>query len=143
MAPLAQRLASAKATAQHPDITVTAIETELGTRYTVDTIKALQQCFPRARFVWLMGADNMQQVTRWRHWPELFGRIPVAVFRRPAYAAGRGCGKAAQCFAPAWHPISRGRQLAAMSAPAWLVLDNPLNAFSATKIRKDLATWPK
>ena len=38
------------------------LETQLGTRYTVDTLRALRRRFPRTRFVWLMGADNLRQI---------------------------------------------------------------------------------
>ena len=143
MAPLSKRLAMAQAEARHPHIIVTAIEAELGTLYTADTLKALQRRFPAVHFVWLMGADNMRQITRWRQWMDIFHTVPVAVFRRPAYAAGRGCGKAALRFDRAWLPASKGRTLAERQAPAWLMMDNPLNFVSATKIRKDQTTWPK
>jgi nicotinate-nucleotide adenylyltransferase len=143
MAPLADRLIAARTTARHPRIAVTAIEAALGTVYTVDTLKALCRRFPRTEFVWLMGADNLQQITRWRNWRYIFATLPVAVFRRPAYAAGRGCGKAAEAFDRAWLPASESRTLAGHRPPAWLVLDNPLNPFSATEIRKDRPTWPK
>src|SRR5690606_8577051 len=51
MAPLAQRLASAKAIARHPRLRVSAMETLLGTRRTADTLAQLERCFPHVRFV--------------------------------------------------------------------------------------------
>jgi nicotinate-nucleotide adenylyltransferase len=143
MAPLGERTKVAQKTAQHPRIAVTVLESEFGTRYTVDTLKILKHRFPRTRFVWLMGADNLRQVTRWRHWQELFELVPVAVFRRPTYAAGSKRGKAATRFSRGWLPASESRNLANLKPPAWLVMDNPLNSFSATEIRKDRPTWPK
>ena len=47
---------------------MTAIERELGTRYTVDTLRALRRRYPDRRFIWLMGADNLAQFHRWRDW---------------------------------------------------------------------------
>lgn len=143
MAALDERLKAAQETARHPRITVTALETEFGTAYTVDTLKALKLRFPRTRFVWLMGADNLSQITRWKRWQDLFELVPVAVFRRPTYAAGHKRGKAAERFGAAWLPASESRNLARRKPPAWLVMDNPLNRFSATEIRKDHPTWPK
>jgi nicotinate-nucleotide adenylyltransferase len=138
MAPLAQRLAAAKKIAHaHPRIAVTAIEARLGTRYTVDTLKALRRRFPKARFVWLMGADNFGQMPRWRDWPAIFRLVPIAVLRRPAYAAGHGTGKAARRFARHWRQGGEGKGLARAVPPVWLVLHNPQNALSATEIRKD------
>jgi nicotinate-nucleotide adenylyltransferase len=135
MAPFAQRMASAKSWARHPRFVVTDIESRLGTRYTADTLRALQRRFPAARFVWLMGADNLRQIPHWHRWTDIFLSIPVAVFRRPAYALN---GKAADRFARARRPASFGRRLAAAKAPVWLVLDNRLNLISATALRRQM-----
>jgi len=142
MAPLATRVAAAKGAARHPRIIVTAMESALGTVYTVDTLRALKKRFPATDFVWLMGADNMKQIHRWRRWADIFALVPIAVLRRPAYAAGRRCGKAATRFDRAWRPAAEGRHLAGRQAPAWVVMNNPLNKLSATEIRKDRTTWP-
>ena len=78
----ATRLASARiAAAHHPFIRVSDIEQRLGTRYTIDTVMALKRRFPRARFVWLMGSDNLVQFARWRRWQEIANTIPIAVVR--------------------------------------------------------------
>ena len=53
MAPLADRLAAAGEIARHPRIAVTALEAELGTRYTLDSVRALKRRFPAVDFVWL------------------------------------------------------------------------------------------
>jgi len=142
MASLNTRLAEAKRLANHPRIVVTDIEAQFGTRYTIDLLRQLRRRYPDIAFVWLMGADNMRQVTYWRNWVEIFKTVPVAVFRRPAYAAGRGVGKAAQRFSKAWLPAKAAPCLADKDAPAWLVLDHPLNYLSATDIRKE-RKWQK
>lgn len=136
MASLIERLKTARAVARSPRIIVTDLESRLGTRYAIDTLRALLRRFPRTHFVWLMGADNLDQISVWRKWPDIFHKVPVAVFRRPAYAAGRGSSKAAQRFDYAWLPASKGKNLAECKPPAWLVLDNRLNSLSATSIRQ-------
>ncbi len=136
MAPLADRLAGARAIAGDSRIIATDIEAQIGTRYTVDTLAILRQRFSRTHFVWLMGADNLQQFPRWRHWPEIFATMPVAIFRRPGHSAGYRTGKAASRFAANWLPAAQALQLAAIKPPVWLVLDNPLNVTSATAIRQ-------
>ena len=141
MAPIKQRMVHAHRTANHPKIIVTDLELQLGTHYTIDTLHVLRRRFPRTRFVWLMGADNLKQMPRWRKWDAIFQSVPVAVFRRPAYAAGRGCGKVAQRFVRGWNPSSHGKLLARKKPTAWLVVDNRLCTLSSTDIRKDQDTW--
>ena len=60
------RKISAEAIVDDPRIVVTDIEVELGTIFTVDTLEAIQKKFPEYRFVWLMGADNLRQIPKWR-----------------------------------------------------------------------------
>ncbi|MDI1296019.1 MAG: nicotinate-nucleotide adenylyltransferase, partial [bacterium] len=59
MAPLPARLAHARTVARRAPIRATAIEAQLGTRYTVDTLRALTRRYPRHRFIWWRGADNL------------------------------------------------------------------------------------
>lgn len=73
----------ARLVATHPRIRVTMIERLLHTRYTIDTVRALQRRFPGVRFVWLMGSDNLVQFTRWRRWRDIAAAIPIVVVRRP------------------------------------------------------------
>src|SRR5690349_15158433 len=65
MASAEERMASALKASCHPDIYVTDIEMQMKTRFTVDTLTALKDRFPRTKFVWLMGTDNLLQVHRW------------------------------------------------------------------------------
>jgi nicotinate-nucleotide adenylyltransferase len=85
MAPLAARLASARRQARRAPIRATDIETRLRTRYTVDTIAALIRRYPKRRFVWIMGADNLAQLHRWRDWRRIATLVPIAVVARPGY----------------------------------------------------------
>jgi len=145
MAALSSRMESARRLAQHhPRFIVTDIETALGTRYTADTVRLLKKRFPKTRFVWLMGADNLRQIPKWQNWEEIFNQVPVAVFRRPTYPAGRGLGRAASRFDGAWNVASQAQNVAHgrnHDSPAWILLDNKLNYTSSTKIRKDTPSW--
>ena len=87
MAPLAARLSYAQKLARCAPIRATAIEAELGTRYTYDTLRALIRRYPRYRFIWLMGADNLHQFVQWKNWRGIARTIPIAVIARPGYDA--------------------------------------------------------
>jgi nicotinate-nucleotide adenylyltransferase len=143
MAPQAERLAGAAAVARHPSIRVTALETALGTRYTADSLGAIRERFPRIRFVWLMGADNLEQISDWQNWPQIFHLVVIAVFDRPSYSLGAGNAKAARRFARWRVAETRARCLAGLAPPAWTYIHNRLIAKSATQIRaRGRATRP-
>ena len=140
MAPLAERLETARAVAAGEAIQVTDIERELGTRYTADTLRALGKRFPEARFVWLMGADILLQMPKWRHWRAIFRMVPIAVFPRPTYSFKALSGRAARRFAGARVGASRAGAVAGMRPPAWVFLPTPPTAVSARRIRAQRGT---
>ncbi len=135
MMPLAKRLHSARNVAADHPIQVTDIEAELNTNFTAETLVALTDGYPEARFVWLMGADNLCQIHRWRDWSRIFHTVPVAVFARPTYSLRAEKSKAAQRFAKYRVKPYRAGSLATRRTPAWVLFKRPLNPVSATKIR--------
>jgi nicotinate-nucleotide adenylyltransferase len=135
MAPLAERVASARAVAAHPRLRVSAIETHFGTRFTADTIATLTERFPRTRFVWLMGADNLAQIHRWRSWRRIFMTVPVAVLDRSPYSYKALAGKAARRFAWSRVPARRAAGLAEAAKPVWAFLHQRRHPASASAIR--------
>ncbi len=135
MAPLPQRLASARAIADGRRIVATAIEAALGTRYTVATLAALRQRFPRARFVWLMGADNLAQLPRWTHWMRIARGTGFAVLPRPGYNHAALAGQAARRLRHARLPARAAPALARQAPPCWVFLPAAEHPASATAIR--------
>lgn len=136
LAGYAQRFAGAQAlAASEPRIRVTAVEERLGTRYTIDTLKALKRRHPRFGFVWLMGADNLAGFHRWRKWADILRTTPVAVFDRSPYSHRALHSPAALRFARFRLPE---RQLARAKAPAFAYIAMKRDATSATDLRKML-----
>ena len=143
MMPLADRLASAARMARHPAMRATGLEADLGTAYTADTLERIKALYPRNRFVWIMGADNLVQIPRWKNWPKIFHSIPVAVFARPSYSACALSGVAAQRFARRRVPENRARCLARCAPPAWTFFHCRLHDASASAIRARMAASPE
>lgn len=146
MAPLPARFASALRQARRAPITVTALERQLGTRFTVDTLRALVRRYPRRRFVWLMGADNLAQFHRWHDWRAIARIVPIAVIARPGYDGaamaspamawlGRYRRSAASLTSPG--PSGRGE----WSAPALVILRFDPDPRSATDLRRADPAW--
>jgi nicotinate-nucleotide adenylyltransferase len=139
MAPFPVRLAQARrVAAAYPRIRVTDIENRLGkSRYTVNTLQALRRRFPRLRFMWLMGSDNLVQIPRWERWSEIFQSVPIAVFDRPSYSLKALSGIAASRFARQRIPVFAARRLAEATPPVWVFFHTPLDTRSATRIRRE------
>lgn len=139
MAPLGERLATARKIANHPRIRVSALEAALGTRYTSETISRLRALLPRTRLVWLTGADNMIQLPRWHNWRQIIEALPIAVFDRPSYSLRVASGTAALRYRHQRLPERRAGRLAGQSAPKWVFLHGSLCRISATEIRQSHA----
>lgn len=134
-APLAERVAAARACMQHPRICITDLEARLGTVATADTIATLRMRYPGVRFVWLMGADNLAQFHRWKNWRSILHAVPVGVIARPGDRISARMSPAARQFRQ--HKLSgtASQLLARADAPAWCFVNVPMNDASSTKIR--------
>jgi nicotinate-nucleotide adenylyltransferase len=55
--------------------------------YTIDTLRAVRaELGPDASIVFLMGADQLQQLDSWREWRSLFELANIGVAARPGFA---------------------------------------------------------
>jgi nicotinate-nucleotide adenylyltransferase len=134
MAPFAQRLAGAARIADGRRVVASGIEAVLGTRFTLDTLRLLRRLFPRVRFVWIMGADILVEMPRWRRWTEIAGLMPFAVLPRPDYNQRALAGQAAHRLRAA-RRVAREAPLLPGVAPGWVFLPVRQTAASATAIR--------
>ncbi len=141
MAPLSARVASARGHAKRARIRVTAIERELETRFTVDTLARLRRRWPKRRFVWLMGADNLAQFSRWKNWRGIARSMPIAVIGRPGYDAFALASPAMAWLRRYRKPAASLRNRAGWSAPALVLLRFDPDSRSATALRQAEPHW--
>lgn len=141
MAPLAARLASARAMARRAPIRPTAIEQRLGTRYTVDTLERLVRRYPRRRFIWVMGADNLVQFPRWRQWRRIARTVPIAVVARPGYDGKVRAARAMGWLSRFVHPRGRSRDWMNWRPPALVLLRFRPDPMSASGLRARDPDW--
>jgi nicotinate-nucleotide adenylyltransferase len=141
MAPLERRFASARRAARGLRVRVTAIERELGTHYTVDTIRALRRRFPDRQFVWLMGADNLAQFHRWKDWRKIAAAVPIAVVARPGYDGAAHAARALGWLRRFVRPAGQARKWTEWRPPALVLLKLPPDPTSATALRVAEPDW--
>lgn len=141
MAPLCARLASARRQAQRSRIRPTAIEAQLGTRYTIDTLRKLVRRYPKRRFIWIIGADNLVQLHRWRDWRGIARIMPIAVVARPGYDAGARGAVAMGWLREFLRPAAIAKDWMNWSLPALVFLRFPPDPRSATRLRSANPDW--
>jgi nicotinate-nucleotide adenylyltransferase len=141
-ADLDRRLAAARRLMRHPRVAVTDLEAALGTRYTAETLAALQRRYPGVRFVWLMGADNLASFHRWDRWTEIMDRVPVGVLARPGDQLRAGLSTTARRYARWRLQPHAARTLPGAETPAWALLTGRMLDLSSTALRARGA-WPR
>ena len=134
---LPDRLVQARRLTGHPlrHIWVSDVETRLGTRYTVDTVRTLRQEYPQVQFALLMGSDNLVELSYWRNWRALIHLLPLLIMQREKHAVISTSYRV--------KGILRGRilspeyayRLMEIPAPVACVLSGPRLPISSTKLR--------
>jgi nicotinate-nucleotide adenylyltransferase len=138
---LEARTEAARRVADDPRIDVSCLESVIGTRYTVDTVKYLRRRASGLRFVWIMGADNLAQFHRWQNWRRMATLVPIAVIDRPPQSFRALNAPAAQALARYRLPENEARRLADHRAPAWVFLTGLKMNLSSTGLRNPDGSW--
>jgi len=141
MAPLRARAASARHMARRAPIRVTAIERTLRTRYTVDTLRKLQARYPRTRFIWLMGEDNLAQFHQWKGWRNIARTTAIAVVARPGYTRVAFGSPAMAWLRRFVRPVSQSKSWTKWRLPALVLLRFRPDPRSATLLRQQAPLW--
>lgn len=132
---LVDRLAAARRRLGTPATHISDIESRLGARYTINTLRALKRLAPNARFVWIMGADNLRDFHRWKEWRAIARLVPILVIARPGANPKAGLSRFARQFAAHRLPPSAARTLTRAKPPCWVYITAPLDPISSTELR--------
>ena len=128
------RIKNTQKLVKQPKMLVTDLEAVFDTDFTVDFLSKVKSEYPKGNFIWIMGADGLNNFHEWKHWEKIFEMIPIAIFARPSYSdflttvAGKKYSKNLL-------PENRSNQLMQCKAPAWAFFDIPLKNISSTEIR--------
>lgn len=135
LAPLSARLAAARRLIRHPRVKPSAIEAAIGSAYSIDTLRYLKRRCPGARFVWIMGADNLTSFHRWRRWREFLRLVPIAVVDRPGATLNAMGTRAAIALAPFRLDERQATRLPDTPPPAFVFLHGRRSDVSSTALR--------
>lgn len=84
--------AAVEAVRRHPELHVWVDDIELempAPHYTVRTLDALKRREPENDFTLVIGADNLENIHKWRDAPRLLSEFGVAVYPRTGYDHGK------------------------------------------------------
>jgi nicotinate-nucleotide adenylyltransferase len=135
LAPLAERIASARALTSHPRIDITGLEAVIKTRYTYDTISWLLARCPGVRFVWIMGADNLRSFHRWQKWHKIAELVPIVVIDRLGPSLYAAASPAGNVLARVRIPEHNAAALLDRKPPVWAYLHGLKSPLSSTALR--------
>jgi nicotinate-nucleotide adenylyltransferase len=135
LSPLADRMAAARALANHPNIDVSGFEAEIGVRYTYDAIRYLVTRCRGVHFVWIMGADNLRSFHRWQKWRCIAAMVPIAVVDRLGPSLYATAGVAAQTLRRFRLPEHSAATLFRRKPPVWVYLHGLKSPLSSTALR--------
>lgn len=129
LADYSERFASAKKITKHNcKIFVSNLEQKIGTKYSYQTIAALQHRYHGTNFVWLMGADNLAGFHKWQRWQSILQMLPIVVFDRAPYSF---TSLASKTF------LRMRKFIGANNAPSLRFIRLKRDANSSTNIRKN------
>ena len=120
----AERLEAARAAVAAAGLTVVVSDVEFylaAPRYTLNTLRFLQQQEPENEFVLVMGGDNIGTLEKWYHGEEILRDFEIWVYPRPGYDATTDCARLSETT------LCKG---------ITLFEDAPQNDISSTRIRE-------
>lgn len=56
--------------------------------YTIDTLTYLQEKYPQKEFCLIMGADNLETISKWKNYEQIFEYYRIYVYPRPGSDGG-------------------------------------------------------
>ena len=135
LAPLATRIKACEALVSDPRIKITAFEQSFGVTYTANTLRLIKAKNPLARFIWIMGADNLRSFHRWQNWRRIAETFPIAVIDRPGATLAYLSSTMAQAYSHARVDEDDAGILWTKTAPAWMFIHGPRSTLSSTALR--------
>jgi nicotinate-nucleotide adenylyltransferase len=102
----------------------------LGKRYTVETLEQMQQEYPGADLVFVLGTDMYQDFETWRDYRRIFSLAHLAVVNRPGFSFREDLASS--------RTLREGETVTLPEEPGVFFLPFVVQPVSSTQIREDL-----
>ncbi|MDB5490545.1 MAG: nadD [Micavibrio sp.] len=124
-APLHHRMAMADIMAKHypgKPFIMSGIEDLLGTHRTCDVLAGIRAQYPDDKFIWTMGADNLENFHLWENYDQIINTCPIAILDRPGYTDKARNGITAKTYPHL--EVTDAKNLVSVGK-GWCFLNNP------------------
>ena len=111
------------------------IQEDLKTHDTYDVLQALKERYPDTRFIWIMGADNLNSFHTWKNADLIMEQHAIAVLQRPPYTQQSLLSQTALSYA---HLKTQNPLDLRSGDSGWSMLNNPEIDLSSSALLQNL-----
>jgi len=133
---LRKRINYAKKISNGYKIRVDDLESKFNTNLTAKTLKIILERYKGTKFIWLMGADNLNEINKWFNWKNIFNTMPIAVFDRGVYSYSIINSMAGRRYFSKLYKRKNSISIFNKALPSWKFVHNSKNPISSSHIRK-------
>ena len=130
-----ERVFSARKIINTNNISISKLELNAQIKYTIGTLEYLRTRYHRSRFVWIMGADNLNQFHLWKEWEKIIRLMPIAIIDRPSSSLNVTSSVFANKYRAYRIDEADASQLIYYKKPAWVFMHTKLNYQSSSQLR--------
>ena len=130
-----ERVFSARKIIKTNNISISKLELNAQIKYTIGTLEYLRTRYHRSRFVWIMGADNLNQFHLWKEWEKIIRLMPIAIIDRPSSSLNVTSSVFANKYRAYRIDEADSSQLIYYKKPAWVFMHTKLNYQSSSQLR--------
>jgi len=131
----AHRIAMGELLAKHypgKSFVMSDIEETIGSHRTFDVLNGIKAKFPNDKFIWTMGADNLENFHLWENYDQIIDMVPIAILDRPGFTDRAKNAVTARTY-PHLNIANAGNL--ASSDKGWCFLNNQPLDMSSTILR--------
>ena len=130
-----ERVFSARRIINTNNISISKLELNAQIKYTIGTLEYLRARYHSSRFVWIMGADNLNRFHLWREWEKIIKLMPIAIIDRPSSSLNVTSSVFANKYRAYRIDEADSSQLIYHKTPAWVFMHTKLNYQSSSQLR--------
>ena len=130
-----ERVFSARKIINTNKISISRLELYAQIKYTIGTLEYLRARYHGSRFVWIMGADNLNQFHLWKECEKIIMLMPIAIIDRPSSSLNVTSSVFANKYRAYRIDEADSSQLIYYKKPAWVFMHTKLNYQSSSQLR--------